>query len=510
MAKRAGLTAISIAAALLLAPALLSGPAAAQSRPNTLAWGFTSDIETMEPYSTAKRTSQLVIRNVLEHLAVRDPKTGEAKPGLATAWKWIDPTTLEFTLRRGVKFHDGQDFDADDVVYTVDYVKKPGGQISFAAADYGFLKSAQKVDQYTVRLILNVPTPSAVDRLSQTLFILPKGAHAKLGKEFGAKPVGTGPYKVTAFEAGRRVEMTRNEGYYAADWGKPRLDKITVITIPDPQTQVAELARGRIDFIWTLQTDQVEQLKRAKDVTVVTGGSVTVRFLSLDAAGRSGANPMQDKNVRMAIAHAINREAIAKVLRGPESQVIDAPCHPKQLGCARDVTKYAYDVAKAKALLKASAHPNGFDLSIAAFTENGPVAEAIIGDLREIGIRAKLDFRETSAWIKDFFGGRMQASVVPWPSNGIYDVSALVPLFFQGDQGDFTRDPEVIAWFKQAGSIIERPERERLYRLGFEKIAREAFVVPLMTDVTNYAYRGTLDFTPPVDGYPLMYMAGWK
>ncbi len=503
MAKRMGL---ALAATALLAVA----PAHGQSRPNTLNWGFINEIETMEPYSTAKRSSQLVIRNVLEHLLVRDPKTGEAKPGLATAWKWIDTTTLEFTLRRGVKFHDGQDFDADDVVYTVDYIKKPGQQISFAAADYGFLKSAEKVDQYTVRLVLNVPTPSAVDRLSQTLFILPKGAHAKLGREFGAKPVGTGPYKVTAFEAGRSVELTRNENYYAADWGKPRLDKITVITIPDPQTQVAELARGRIDFLWTLQADQVAQLKGAKDVTVVSGGSVAVRFLSLDAAGRSGANPMQDKNVRMAIAHAINREAIAKVLRGPLSEVIHAPCHPKQLGCVQEVAKYPYDVAKAKALMKASKHPNGFELAVAAFTENGPIAEAIIGDLREIGIRARLDFRETSAWIKDFFGGRMQASVVPWPSNGIYDVSALVPLFFQGDQGDFTRDPEIVAWFKQAGSIIDRPERERLYRLGFEKLAREAYVVPLMTDVTNYAYRGNLDFTPPVDGYPLMYMTGWK
>jgi peptide/nickel transport system substrate-binding protein len=508
MAKRQALT--GALAALLLSASAIEAPAPAQTRGNTLTWGFTSDIETMDPYGTAKRTSQLVIRNVLEHLAVRDPKTGEAKPALATAWKWIDPTTLEFTLRRGVKFHDGQDFDADDVVYTVEYIKKPGAQISFASADYGFLKAAQKVDQHTVRLILNVPTPSAVDRLSQTLFILPKGAHAKLGKEFGSKAVGTGPYKVTAFEAGRRVEMSRNEAYYAADWGKPRLDKITVITIPDPQTQVAEITRGRVDFIWTLQTDQVAQMKGAKDVTVVTGGSVTVRFLSLDAAGRSGANPLQDKNVRMAIAHAINRDAIAKVLRGPESEVIHAPCHPKQLGCTQEVTKYAYDVAKAKALMKASAHPNGFELPIAAFTENGPVAEAIIGDLREIGIKARLDFRETSAWIKDFFGGRMQASVVPWPSNGIYDVSALVPLFFQGDQGDFTRDPEVIAWFKQAGSIIERPERERLYRLGFEKLAREAYVVPLMTDVTNYAYRGNLDFTPPIDGYPLLYMTGWK
>ncbi len=498
----------TIAAAALTLTAAQPG---AQTRPNALTWGFLNEVETLDPYGTAKRSSQLVIRNVLKHLAVRDPVSGEAKPALATAWKWINDTTIEFTLRRGVKFHDGQAFDAGDVVYTVEYIKKPGVQISFARADYEFLKGAEKVDDHTVRLLLAAPTPSAIDRLTQTLFILPREAHAKLGaRDFGTRPVGTGPYRVAAFEAGRRVELVRNDAYYAADWGRPRLDKIVVVTIPDVQTQVAEVTRGRVDFLWTLQADQVEQLKPAKDVTVVTGGSVAVRFLSLDSFGRSGANPMQDKHVRMAIAHAINREAIAKVLRGPASMVIHAPCHPKQLGCLQDVTKYEFDVGKAKALMRASGHPNGFETAIAAFTENGPVAEAIIGDLREIGIKAKLDFRVTSAWIKVVFGGRMQATVVPWPSNGIYDVSALVPLFFMGDQGDYTRDSEVIGWFKQAGSIIDRRERERLYALGFAKIAREAYVVPLMTDVTNYAYRGNLDFTPPVDGYPLMYMTGWK
>jgi len=506
MIIRQGLFGMLAAASLAFAPAAFP-----QSRPNVLNWGFVTEIETLDPYGTAKRTAQLVIRHVLEHLAVRDPVSGTAKPALATAWRWIDNTTIEFTLRRGVTFHDGQPFDADDVVYTVDYVKKPENQISFAQADYGFLKQAVKVDQYTVRLVLNVITPSAVDRLSQTLFILPKGAHGRMGaKEFGTKPIGTGPYRVTAFEAGRRVELARFDGYYPADWGKPRFDKIVVITIPDVQTQVAELTRGRIDFMWALQSDQMAQLKRAADVTTVTGGSVAARFLSLDAAGRSGANPMKDKNVRMAIAHAINRDAIAKVLVDPKSEVINAPCNPKQLGCAQDVTKYEYDVAKARALLRASSFPNGFELSISAFTDNGPIAEAVAGDLREIGIKAKLDFRETSAWVKDFFGGRMQASVVNWPSNGIYDVSALVPLFFMGDQGDYTRDPEVIAWFKEAGSIVDRADRERLYRLGFEKIARETYVVPLMTGVTNYAYRGKLDITIPADGSPLLYMAGWK
>ena len=486
---------------------LLAGPVAAQQRQNAVTWGFASEIETMDPYATGKRTAQLVIRNVLEHLVLRDAK-GDLKPALATAWKWVDDKTLEFTLRRGVAFHDGQPFDADDVVFTVQHVKRTDIPIAFGATDYGFINRAEKIDPYTVRLLLNAPTPSAVDRLSQTLFILPKSANMAT---FGPKPNGTGPYKVSVFEAGRRVELAKNDAYYAADWGRPRLDRINVVTIPDAQTQVAELTSGRVDFLWNISVDQMQSLARATGVTTVPGGSTSISFLIMDAAGRAGQGPMQNKTVRQAIAHAINREAISKVLRGGSSVVIDAPCHPKQFGCIQDVAvKYEYNVAKAKALLASTPYAAGFDLPISAFTDGGPVAEAVIGDLREIGIRGKLDFKETSAWVKDLWAGKLPATVSPWPSNGVYDASAMVPLFFMGEQGDYARDEEVMAWFKQAGSITEPAERLRLYRLGFEKIAREAYVVPLMTNVTNFAYRSNLDFTMPSDGYPLAYMLGWK
>ena len=494
--------------ALVILAALAPSTVSAQRAQNALTWGFGTEIETLDPYATAKGTVQLVIRNILENLVVRDT-AGVARPALATSWKWVDDTTIEFALRRDVAFHNGQPFDADDVVYSVTFVKRPDSKIS-SQGDYGFIARAEKVDSHTVRLMLTAPTPSAIDRLTQTLYILPHRAHPAMNaRDFGIKPIGTGPYVVASFEPGRRVELLRNEKYYKADWGQPRLDRITVLSITDPQTRVAELTSGRVDFVWLVAPDQLLQLKGNKNITTATGGSTTISFLSMDSSARSGANPMQDKNVRLAITHAINRAAIGKVLRGESSVVLNAPCHPQQFGCAQDVVAYPYDVAKAKAFMKASAHPNGFETSIAAFTDNGPVAEAIIGDLREIGIRAKLDFRETSAWVKDFFGGKLMTAVVPWPSNGVNDVSALVPFFFMGGQGDYARDQEVIEWFKKAGSINDAEERKRLYKLGFEKLAREALAVPLMTNVTNYAYRTGLDFVPAADGYPLIYMAGW-
>jgi len=497
---------------LMLLLSLLTAPAAhAQRAENALTWGFTTQIETMDPYATAKRTVQLVIRNVLEPLLYRDPASGLAKPLLAESWNWIDDKTLELHLRADAVFHDGQRFDADDVLYTVSQVKRTDVPVAFAEADYGYIDHAEKIDAYTVRLILKAPTPSAVDRLTQTLFILPHVAHARMpAQEFGARPVGTGPYRVAAFEPGRQLTLARNADYHPVGWGKPRLATIKVLTIPDPQTQVAELSRGRVDFLWQVSPDQVEQLKTAPGIKTATGGSTSVYFLSLDMAGRSGANPMQDRNVRLAIAAAIDRDAIAQVLQGPSSAVIDAVCHPKQFGCPTGIERHGHDLARAKALMKASGFPNGFTTAIAAFTDGGPVAEAIVGDLREIGIVGTVDLRETSAWVKDFFAGHMQASIVPWPSSGVYDVSALVPLFFMGQPGDYTRDAEIMAWFRQAGSITDPVERARLYRLGFEKIARDADVVPLMTGVTSYGYRDGLDFTPPADGYPMLAMAGWR
>jgi peptide/nickel transport system substrate-binding protein len=495
--------------AVLLAAALaLIHPAAAQRAANGLTWGFTSEIETLDPYATAKRTSQLVIRNVVETLLYRDPATGKAAPLLATSWRWVDDTTLELALRQDATFHNGQPFDADDVVFTLGQIKRQAPPVSFAEADYGYIDGIDRVDAYTVRFRLKAPTPSAVDRLTQTFFVLPKSAYN--ADSFGRAAIGTGPFRVAGFEAGRKLSLMRNDAYHPAAWGKPRLASITVVTIADPQTQVAELSRGRVDFLWNINPDQVQQLSGAAGVQTVAGGSITISFLSLDSAGRSGANPLQDRNVRLAIAAAIDREAISTALQGTGSVVLDAACHPKQFGCPADVERHPHDLAAAKALMKQSAYPNGFPLAISAFTDSGPVAEAVVGDLREIGIQGKVDFRETSAWIKDFFAGKLPASIVPWPSSGVYDVAALVPLFFMGQAGDYSRDPEVMAWFKQAGSITDPVERARLYRLGFAKIAHDALVIPLMTSVTSYGYRDGLDFTPPADGYPAMALSGWR
>lgn len=490
---------------MTLAPASLC----AGQADNSLVWGYDTQLESMNPYATNKGKAQLVMRNVLEHLLYRSAD-GQAKPALATSWTWVDATTIDFTLREGVTFHNGEAFDADDVVYTVAQIKNPDAKIS-AQGDYKFIDSVEKTGQYSIRMKLSKPTPSAIDRLSQTLFILPNETYEAMdAAEFGRAPVGTGPYKVIGFEAGQMVELARNESYYDAEWGQPQFDKLTVLTLPDPQTRLAELTSGRVDFVWGLSPDDMMQLTMSADIETVTGDSTTVTFLSLDPNARTGENPTQDKNVRLAMIHAIDRAVVGQVMQGAASIALDTSCHPKQFGCTQDVVGYQYNVEKAKEYMAASAYPDGFELKIAAFTENARIAEAVTGYLREIGIEATVDQRETTAWVKGYFAGEIPVGIVPWPSNGVYDVSSITPFFFEEGQGDYIGDAEINAWFAEAGSIIDEEERLRLYALGFGKMADEVLNIPMVTKVTNYAYRSGLDFTPAADGYPLIYMAGWK
>ena len=514
LTRRRVLQAMGAAAlAPALAPSLVSCSAASASqdaRNDVLTWGFTGQAETLDPYATNKRSAQLLCGHVLERLLYRDPASAEARPALARAWRWLDERTLEFTLREDVSFHDGQHFDADDVVYTLGYIKDPSQQVVFSDTDYGFIKEAQKLSPHVVRLLLNAPTPSAIDRLTQVFFILPRGYHSRVDRQtFSSHPVGTGPYRVTAFQSGHRAELTRFEGYYPAAWGTPSLQQIIVRCITDPQTLVAEMETGGIDFIWNISRDQLSQVQDSPRIAKSSGGSTEIYFLRLDVVGKRPDSPTRDKNVRLAIMHAINRPDIAHILMGPESQVLNAPCHPRQFGCFQDVTSYDYNLEKARAALKRSAYPDGFALTVSAYSDGGSIAEAIVGDLSAIGIKARLDYRETYAILKDSHAGLLPALVIDWPSSGVYDASAMVANFFQGTVSDYMMDQDVQSWLAAAAATADRALREDNYRRAFEKIANEAYLLPLMTGVTYYAADSALQFPRPQDGFPLMYMAHW-
>ncbi len=161
--------------------------------------------ENLDAYFNNVRIGVIIAHHIWDTLIYRDPKTNEYKPSLATAWSWVDDTTLEFDLRRGVKFHNGEAFDADDVVYTLNFVSDPANK-STTQQNVNWIEKAEKIDQYKVRIHLKKPFPAALEYLAGPVVMYPNEYYAKVGpKGMNEKPVGRGPYKVTEHQPGRLV-----------------------------------------------------------------------------------------------------------------------------------------------------------------------------------------------------------------------------------------------------------------------------------------------------------------
>jgi peptide/nickel transport system substrate-binding protein len=230
-----GLVAVAFCLYALWASAAFAGKA-----DNSLVWAANKEVMALDPYFDTSREALVLSGHVYDGLVYWNPETDEYEPLLATKWTWIDNTTLEFDLRQGVVFHDGSSFGPEDVVYTINFMKnEESGVLNYG--DTKWLKSAEQVDKDTVRIYLVEPFPAALANLALTLPVLPD-------KHFDAAPVksdgkkayaavpanGTGPYRVTLFKQGERVEVAANPDYFTGGAkGKPSIEKLVYRTIAD-------------------------------------------------------------------------------------------------------------------------------------------------------------------------------------------------------------------------------------------------------------------------------------
>lgn len=213
-----------------------------------IAWGSNGVMHTADNYYGNTRAGIWFTKSVWDTLIERDPVTREYKGNLATDWTWIDDTTLEFNLRKGVKFHNGEPFDADDVVYT--YTRMSTDEGVKIKRLVNWIDTVEKIDQYTVRIRTKTAFPQAIEYLTGPLPIYPNEYYEKVGTEGMSKmPVGTGPYKVVKMKPGEEYTLVRNDDY---NWGGPKskakIKHVVIREIPDIQTQVAELLAGGIDM----------------------------------------------------------------------------------------------------------------------------------------------------------------------------------------------------------------------------------------------------------------------
>ncbi|MSP96231.1 MAG: ABC transporter substrate-binding protein [Betaproteobacteria bacterium] len=500
-------------AAALAAALGAAAPASAQKSADTLRILFRDAVPNVDMYFNAQRTGLIIAHQVWDMLVHRDPATFELKPSLATEWKFVDDKTLDFTIRQGVKFHDGSALTAEDVAYTVNMAANPASKVA-TPSNYAWIDKAEKTGDYAVRIHMKKPTPAALEYFALVIPIHPKAYREKVGPDgFAAKPVGAGPYRIVKNEQGKEVQLERFAGYWAGSpKGKPAIGKLHVRFVPDAATEMTELLAGRADWIWNLNPDQAGNVNKMPMLQSVRQESMRIGYLSIDAAGRSApGNPLTKLKVRQAIWHAIDRQSIADKLVTGGSRVPPAPCFPSQFGCDADAAmKYAYDPAKAKALLTEAGFPNGFDIEMVSYVQPTQWGAAVQNYLAAVGIRAKITQLQVAVAIQKAWRGENPLYMGSWGSYSINDVSAILPVMFTGGNDDYARDPELKKLIDDGGATADPAVRKKNYSAAIKRVTENAYWVPLHTYVNTYGFVKTLDFKAFPDELPRFYMAKWK
>ncbi len=503
--------AVSLAAVALALSFGSAIPAHAGKKDNSIRLAANQVPESLDAYFNNVRIGVILAHHIWDHLVSRDPKTNEYKPSLATAWRWVDNQTLEFDLRKGVKFHNGEPFDADDVVYTLNFVSKPENK-STTQQNVNWIAEAVKVDAYKVRIKTKKPFPAALEYLAGPVVIYPNEYYAKVGpKGMSEKPVGSGPYKVVEHQPGRLIRLQRNAEFLKeSPRTQPSVERLELRLIPDQNTQMAELMAGGLDWIYNVAPDQAKQMKAVPNLEVTSGETMRIVWLTMATRDGSPVPQFKDVRVRKAINHAIDRQAMLKTVVGDTARVLHTQCFPGQFGCTdQGAARYEYNPAKAKALLAEAGYPNGFDVDLYAYRER-PQTEAMIGYLRAVGIRANLRFMQYAAMRDALREGKAGFAHQTWGSFSVNDLSASTPVYFKFEADDVTRDQKVRELLDAGDNSVNPSVRQVAYRNALVQIAEQAYTVPLYSLPVYYAYTKDLRFTPYPDEIPRFWEVRWK
>lgn len=499
------------ASALVGAALVTAQPSVASKRDDTLRFAADQAVENVDPFFNNVRIGVIIGANVWDTLVYRDPKTNEYKGNLAKSWKQIDDRTIEFELRQGVRFHNGEEFDADSVVYTLNFVANPANKV-VTQQNVSWIEKAEKIDKYRVRVVTKQIFPAAIEYLAGPVVIHPAKYYAEVGpRGMNAKPVGSGPYRVVSHTPGKSLVMERNPDYFKdSPKGAAKISKLEIRFIPDRQTQMAEVISGGMDLIMHVPKDQAEQATRVSNLQVVSGETMRIVFLQMNTLDGSPAPQLKDIRVRRAIAHAIDREAIVKNIVGAGARVLHTQCFPSQFGCTDEgAPRYAYDPALAKKLLAEAGFPNGFETSIFAYRERNQT-EVIINNLQAVGIKANLTFSQYAAMRDQVRANKSALSHQTWGSFSVNDVSASTPVYFTFEADDISRDPEVRDLLVRGNNSVDPNVRKAAYRDALRLISERLYSVPLWSLPVFYVANRELSFSAYPDELVRFWEMSWK
>ena len=396
-----------LAGALLGALALLGAAIfATAAEAKTLRFAFQGELKAVDPYAINESFSLSVLTATYEGL-VRRGQDMRIEPCLATSWETLDPLHWRIHLRQGVKFHEGQDFTADDVIFSA---KRLRSQASDLKARIPADAELVRVDDHTVDFILKSPNPLLMAEWETWGIFSRPWSEAHGASEATAINAtspsyaalhanGTGPFVLVSHEPGVKSVWKKNPGWW--DTPKHNLDEVVFTPIPNNATRVAALISGEIDWMDPVPLADQARVDANPGTRVLAGPEVRTIFLGFDQtrpellhASVKGKNPFRDVRVRKAFYQAIDEEAIAaKVMRGlatPAALLIA----PSLFSAAKDFKRFPFDPEASKGLLAEAGYPNGFEVQLNCpndrYINDESICQAVVGMLARVGVKIDL------------------------------------------------------------------------------------------------------------------------
>ncbi len=453
------------------------------------------DATTMDPHMHAETPTTNVVTQMYDRLLERDQDM-VLQPQLALSVTSVDDLTWEVVLREGVTFHNGEAFNAETVKFNIERILNPEN-LSPQIGDLSAIEKVEVVDEYTVKITTKEPYPLLPGRLN--LPMVPKEYIEENGQEyFAANPIGTGPYKFVSWTKDESVVMEVNEDYWG---GIPAIKKITFKPIPESATRIAELQTGAVDLIVNVPPHQAETIDAADATKVVNTASGRFIFISLNAQ-REG--PLSDPKVRQALNYAVNVDEIIENVLGGYGYRSTQPLTTLDFGYNEDIDMYKYDPEKAKQLLKEAGYEDGLEIDFGTcagrYVMDKEVAEAIAGQLAEVGVTAKLSVQEWGVYVQKVLSkSAEEAYLIGWGTS-LFDADATLYPWFRSEMRFATySNVAVDALLDKAREIIDPQEREDLYHEALDIIMEDAPFILLYQQEDLYGADAKLDWTPRPD-----------
>lgn len=515
---------LGLIATLVAAMFSLQGtPAGAQAAPRQMRIAVGIDADTLDPVGGTTTTVNNMVDYFYETLVDVETAPGEIKPKLATRWQISrDGLTYTFTLRPGVRFHDGTPMDAAAVKFTIERlldprVRNPNRHL------YAAIKAVDTSGDLAVRLSLSQPSPILLASLgTTTAAIISPAAVQRAGDRFSVAPVGagTGPYLFKEWRRGDSITVERNAAY----WGqKPSFEEVQFRVVPDAGTRLTQLLAGDVHMAMLPPAPDVKGLRKNPRVTVVEAATDRTVFLVLN----NQWGPFKDVRVRQAMNYAINKKAILASVLFDLGTVSVSPCPPMMFGgMPVQGDGWPFNPIKAKQLLAEAGYKDGFEVNFFAptgrYIQDFQFAQAIGAQLRNVGIRANVSTMDWPSYVGMILTPpdrtRVQMIVLGWAwpvldcdgalygqfhSGVAHPPTGLGPAYYKNDKVD--------QLLTEARSTIDLTKRKALYKEAQETIWNDAPWVFLWTQKWYVATVKNLEGVKvtPIEKWHAIY-ATWK